>query len=167
MTDFTLSQILVGITFLFITASFQFRSQNALKLCLVIGCVFLAAHFYLLEAYTATVTTSIAAVRFTVSMFWRDDRLFYLFFAMVLISAVITYSGALTVLATVATGLSTWAAFRHSDKEFRLFLMAASAVMMVHNILAFTPAAVLMEVFFISSNLIAYRRLHSERNMSE
>ncbi|MCX2982085.1 YgjV family protein [Halieaceae bacterium IMCC14734] len=167
MSDFVLSQILVGITFFFSTVSFQFRDQRAVKLCLVIGCVFLAAHFYLLEAYTAAVTTTIAAVRFTVSMYWRDDRLFYLFFAMVLVNAVLTYSGLLTVLATIATGLSTWAAFRHSDKQFRMFMMAASSVMMIHNILVGTPIAVLMEVFFIGSNLIAYRRLYRRRGLSE
>ena len=98
--------------------------------------------------------------RFATAIFWQNERLFYFFFALVLINAVLSYHGVLTILATIATSLSTWAAFRPSDKQFRLFLIAAASVMMVHNMIAWTPAAIVMEVFFISSNVLAYRRLY-------
>jgi hypothetical protein len=42
-------------------------------------------------------------------------------------------------------------------------MMVSSLVWIVHNILAFTPAAVVLETFFLGSNVFAYYRFYIRR----
>ena len=166
MSTFALSQLLVGIAFVFSVCSFQFSDQRVVRAGLTLATSALAAHFWLLDLHTAAVAAAIAGLRFFIAIFWRNNRLFYIFITLVLINAVVTYTGLLTILASVGTSFATWAAFRHSDREFRVYMMCASAVMICHNLLAVTPAAVAFEGFFLCSNLIAYYRLYFKRNQS-
>lgn len=164
MSAFTLSQVLVGFAFAFSICAFQFSDQRTVRAGLVLATSALAAHFWLLDLHTAAIAAAIAGLRFFIAIFWRNNRLFYFFITLVLINAVVTYTGLLTILASVGTSFATWAAFRHSDREFRVYMMCASAVMICHNLLAVTPAAVAFEGFFLCSNVIAYYRMYFKRN---
>lgn len=161
MSTFALSQLLVGLAFVLSLVSFQFSDQRLIRGILSMCTFALAVHFWILDLHTAAIAAWIASLRFFIAIFWRNKRLLYFFLTLVLLNAVLSYAGILSILATVGTSLATWAAFRHSDREFRLFMMAASAVMITHNLLAFTPAAVALEGFFLCSNLLAYRRFYS------
>jgi hypothetical protein len=160
MSAFALSQVLVAFAFAFSVCAFQFSNQRVVRAGLMFATSALAAHFWLLDLHTAAVAAAIAGLRFFIAIFWRNNRLFYLFITLVLINAVVTYTGLLTILASVGTSFATWAAFRQSDREFRVYMMCASTVMISHNLLAHTPAAVALESFFLCSNLVAYYRLY-------
>jgi hypothetical protein len=160
MSAFALSQLLVGCAFIISVCSFQCSDQRLVRAGLTLGTTALATHFWLLDLHTAAIAAALAGLRFCIAIFWRNNRLFYLFISLVLINAVLTYDGLLSVLATAGTSFSTWAAFRESDREFRAYMMCASSLMIVHNILAQTPAAVALEGFFLISNLIAYHRIY-------
>jgi hypothetical protein len=160
MSTFVISQLLVGVAFVFSVSAFQFSDQRLVRGGMTVAAAALAVHFWLLDLDTAAVAAAIAGVRFFVAIFYRNNRLFYLFISLVLVNAVLSYSGLLTVLATIGTSFATWGAFRNSDKQFRLFMMCASIVMILHNLLAQTPAAIALESFFLGSNLLAYYRIY-------
>ncbi len=61
---------------------------------------------------------------------------------------------------TLGSLLSTMAAFLAADRAFRLWMMASSVIWIVHNIIAATPAAVILETFFLGSNVVAYYRFY-------
>jgi hypothetical protein len=163
MSDFMLSQILIGFAFCFDVASFQFRDKQKVLICLAGASVLIALHFWLLQANTAAVITVIAALRFLSATFTRAIWLMFTFVGLIVSAAALTYAGLLTILVTVSSLLSTWGAFRASDRVFRLVMMTTALIMIVHNTLAQTPAGVLLEIFFLSSNLFAYYRYYLRR----
>ena len=163
MTDFMLSQVLIGFAFCFDIASFQFRSKYKVLLCLTCATSLIAVHFWLLEATSAAVIAAICAIRFLSAAITRSFWLMLVFLALIVGSAYITYAGTLTILVTMASCLSTWGAFRASDKLFRQIMMVSAVLMMTHNGLANTPAGVLLEVFFFGSNAVAYYRYYLRR----
>jgi hypothetical protein len=158
-----LSQILIGIAFCFDLASFQFRDKNKVLVSLACASVFIALHFWLLQAHTAAVITIIAALRFLTATVTRSTLLMFVYLSLILGSALATYAGLLTILVTVSSCLSTWGAFRASDKRFRQVMMITATIMIVHNTLAQTPAGVLLELFFLGSNLVGYYRYYVKR----
>jgi hypothetical protein len=160
MSDFLLSQILVGIAFCFDVASMQMRQKNHVLICLSIACVLMAAHFYLIDAHTAALAFMISALRFTTSVFTRSIKAMFLFMLLIVGATIYSYAGLLSLMIASSSLISTWAAFRASDRRFREVLMLCASILIVHNILAGTPAAVVLELFFVASNLLAYYRFY-------
>jgi hypothetical protein len=163
MSDFVLSQALIGVVFFIDLASFQFRDRRRVLICLGTAALLIGVHFWLLEAWTAAIAGFIAAARFLTAIFTSSKRLLGFFLLAVLVNAAWSYAGLLTILATLGSLLSTTAAFLAADRAFRQMMMVSSLVWIVHNILAFTPAAVVLETFFLGSNVFAYYRFYIRR----
>ena len=160
MSDFLLSQLLIGVVFCFDMASFQFREKRHVLSCLVFSALLLGVHFALLEAQTAAVLGFIAAARFFVAIFSHARWLLYLFLSLVMINGILSYVGLLTVLATAGGLITTTAAFMPTDRQFRQYMMAGTVVWIGHNALAGSPGAVVLEMFFFGSNLVGYYRYY-------
>ncbi len=160
MSDFLLSQLLVGVVFCFDMASFQFREKRHVMTCLVFSALLLGIHFALVGAQTAAVLGLIAAARFFVAIFSHARWLLYLFLSLVIANGVLSYAGLLTVLATVGALITTIAAFMSTDRKFREYMMIGTLVWIGHNALAGSPAAAVLETFFLGSNLVGYYRYY-------
>ena len=79
MSDFLLSQILIGIAICTDTISFQFKERKKIVACLLVSCTLISAHFMLLGHWTAAFLGLIAALRFTTSLFSTSKKLMVLF----------------------------------------------------------------------------------------
>jgi hypothetical protein len=163
LSPFLISQLLVGVVFFFDLASFQFRQKRHVLGCLVFSALLMGVHFYLVGAYTAAALGFIAAARFLTAMFSTSRWLLALFLALVLASAVLSYDGVATVLATIGATITTTASFLASDKRFRELMALGIAVWIVHNLLVGSPGAVALETFFLGSNLVGYYRFYLRR----
>ena len=163
MSDFLLSQLLVGVVFVFDLASFQFREKRHVLACLVFSASLMGVHFYLVEAYTASALGFIAALRFLTAMFTTSRWLLALFLGLVLGNAVLSFDGLVSVLATTGALITTTASFLASDKRFRELMVVGTAVWIVHNALAGSPGAVALEIFFMGSNMVGYYRFYLRR----
>ncbi len=160
MSEFILSQILIGIALLFDLSAFQFKEKRYTLYCMSMACLFIAAHFWLLGIHTAALNIGIAAVRFFVATFTRSKKLMFVFWALLLTSAFISFSGLLSVLVTTSSMITTWASFRSADRQFRLWVMLASSIMVVHNLLAWTPAGLALEIVFLTGAMVGYYRYY-------
>ena len=157
MTDFLISQVLIGVVFVISVVTFQFRRRKQVLLCCVAITLLMAVHFLLLDAQTAALLALIASVRYFIAIYWQSNRLLYCFLFLILASTLGTYAGPLSVLAGAGSTLSTIALFR-GNQGFREFMMAASAIWIIHNVLAGSPGAIALEVFFLISNVVGYYR---------
>jgi hypothetical protein len=160
MSDFLLSQILIGIAICTDTLSFQFKERQKIVSCLLISCTLISAHFMLLGHWTAACLGLIAAVRFTTSMFSTSKKLMGLFIIATVVISIFTYAGILTVLGCAGGIFGTIASFCKEDKMLRQLMLVGTSLWIVHNFLAGSPGAVLMEAIFISSNLVGYFRFY-------
>ena len=165
MSAFLLSQILAGMTLVTGMAAFQLKERVQILRGWCLAAVFAAAHFFVLGANEAGMLITVTALRFLVSSLTTDDRLMYLFLALAVGGFVWTYESPVSFLALAATFIGTIGSFHGSEKAVRFSLMATEILWCIHNLIVWSPVAVLMEVLFFSSNLIGLLR-HRRANES-
>ena len=158
MSNFIISQILVGCALITDVASFQFKRRQAVMGCLIGSCSLIAIHFVLLDRYTAAAIVAVTGVRFLTSILTQHRNAMWIFFVANIACFASTYESWVSVLPFVAAQLSTWAGFQPSDKTLRLVFASSTCLWIVHNILVWTPVGVILEVLFLASNLIGYYR---------
>ena len=78
MTLFALSQALIVVAMVFDVMTFQFRERRHVVYSMVAAQVLIAAHFGLLDQWTAVLVITIAAIRNLVSLKVRSARLMWL-----------------------------------------------------------------------------------------
>lgn len=163
MSLFAISQCLVVIAIGFDLLSFQFKERKRIIACLIISCLLIAVHFALLGHWTATGLGVLAAMRFIASYCTTSKKVMALFIAASLVIAATTFHGVLSMLSGLGSIFGTIGSFCEDDKRLRQALLVATSLWLVHNILAGTPTAVLMEALFIGSNLLGYYRYYYRR----
>lgn len=160
MSNFLLSQILVGCALITDVASFQFRRRKIVLSWLIGSCILIATHFVLLQRYTAAAIVCVTGVRFLTSILTQNKNAMWFFFAANLSCFIYTYESAVSVLPFIAAMLSTWAGFQPSDKALRLVFASATCLWIAHNIIVWTPVGVFIECVFLCSNLIGFYRYY-------
>lgn len=160
MSNFILSQVLIGIAICTDTISFQFKERKKIVACLLVSCTLISAHFMLLGHWTAAFLGLVAALRFTTSLFTTSKKLMGLFIIATIVISIVTYAGLLTILGCAGGLFGTVASFCKEDKLLRQLMLIGTSLWIVHNFLAGSPGAVLMEIIFISSNLVGYFRFY-------
>ena len=160
MSLFVLSQILVGIAICSDIVSFQFKKREHIVGCLLISCVMISLHFMCLSHWTAACLGLVAAARFVTSLF-STSRIFLGFFVGIsIIVSALTYDGVLSILGCAGSIVGTFASFSKEDKLLRQLMSVCTSIWIIHNYLAGSPGAVLMEFFFLGSNLVGYFRYY-------
>ena len=77
--------------------------------------------------------------------------------------SIVSYTGILSILSCLGSLFGTAGTFCKDDKRLRQILLVGTSLWLVHNILAKSPTAVLMEALFIASNLVGYYRFYLKR----
>ncbi|SDO64627.1 YgjV family protein [Desulforhopalus singaporensis] len=160
MTLFTLSQILVGIAICTDIVSFQFKKKAHIVCCLLISCILIAVHFACLGHWTAALLGMLAAGRFAISLFTTSKLCMALFISAAVVASLLTFEGMLSILSCSGAVFGTIASFSREDKQLRRLMMVATTFWLIHNFLAGSPAAVIMECIFLGSNLVGYFRYY-------
>jgi hypothetical protein len=69
-------------------------------------------------------------------------------------------------LALASTLLGTWASFQPNDRTVRATLAVCASLWVVHNAIIGSPVATVMELAFLASNAIGWRRFHGRAKMA-
>jgi len=164
---FVWSQVLIAIVIVFDLASFQFKKRQQIVCCLCVSGILICIHFILLEQWTAAGLMMLASIRYFTSIFTTSKRLMSIFMFGALMITLTTFSRLLSVLSFSGTIFQTTAAFCQSDQRLRQLMIVGTSFWLVHNYLAGSPTAVLMELLFIGSNLLGYYRYYGFSLRSE
>lgn len=160
MSDFLLSQVLVSVAIGFDILSFQLKKREHILLCLSLAGVFIAIHFFLLQNITAFMLIVLAIIRYVSSYFSTSKQLMYLFLSLGFLSFIFTFKGLLSTISLLGSSFQTIASFQKEDKTLRLLMIVGTTFWLIHNYLANSPIATLMEMVFLTSNLIGYYRFY-------
>lgn len=117
-----------------------------------------ACHFLLLGFLGPATLYLVMTGRIATSAFTTNRRMMYLFLILIVLGFIISYQRPLDILAVTGASLATIGTFQASARLVRLIYMACAGLWIVHNTLAGTPVAVAMEVAFLISNILGYRR---------
>lgn len=160
MSSFALSQLLVGFALCTDILSFQFKNRKHIVCCLLVSCLLISSHFMILGHWTAAGLGLVAAARFTTSIFSTSRYFMYLFVAATWVISTFTYEGLLSIIGCTAGTFGTIGSFCEQDKKLRQLMFVCTLLWIVHNSLAGSPAAVILEIFFVSSNVVGYYRYY-------
>ncbi|WP_440885762.1 YgjV family protein [Vibrio campbellii] len=163
MDAFFLSQVLVAIAICFDLLSFQFKERKKIVASLFCAGVLISSHFALLEQWTGASLMGIATVRYLISIFSTSSKLKYLFCGASVIATVVTFTGVTSIVSCFGSVFQTMAAFQEDDRRLRQLMIVGTSFWLLHNYLIGSPTAVLMEVLFISSNLVGYYRYYFKK----
>jgi len=163
MDFFLISQGLAAIAFACGVISFQCKKRRNILLWLCASALTNAFHVFVLGRDGAGTLYIVMGIRVFTAAFYTNHLLMYGLMGLILIGFVISYSRPLDFLAFFGSILATYGNFQQSDQKVRLVYMGCALTWMVHNYLAGSPVAVLMETTFLISNLIGYRRFADSR----
>lgn len=166
MTPFLLSQILIGIAFASDLASFQFKDRKVTLLLFFVSALLISAHFFLLGQTTAGFVILLSAIRFGISAFTTHRAWFYFFLLAISAAGILTFDGLEDCFSLLAGLFGTLAAFQVNEKRLRQLMMLGTTSIIIHNILIWTPAGILLEIFFLGSNLLSYWRFYIKQPVS-
>lgn len=163
LSAFSLSQLLAGVAICFDLLSFQFKERRRIIACLIVSCLLIAAHFALLGYWTASYLGLLAALRFITSFLTTSKKMRAVFLCASVLVAALTFHGVLSVLSGLGSIFGTIGSFCREDKHLRQMLLIATSLWLVHNCLAGSPGAIIMETLFLSSNLLGFYRFYCRR----
>ncbi|MCK8128749.1 YgjV family protein [Pseudoalteromonas sp. 2CM39R] len=158
---FILSQCLVAIATLLDLASFQFKQRQAILACLLSSVLLTSLHFMLLDNFSAASLMLIAAMRYGYCIFARKTWVMIAFMLLSISAVLFTWQSWVSFIALSATLLQTYASFQGKDFTLRILMIVGTIGWIIHNILVFSPLAVLMETVFLISNLVGLWRFYS------
>jgi hypothetical protein len=121
----------------------------------------------LLGHWTAAFLGMLSVARYTSSIFTTSRRVMWVFLIVIFAITVVSFEGLLSVLGCVATIFTTVAAFRKDDQRLRQLMLIGTLIWILHNYLAGSPGAVLMETIFIVSNIIGYYRYYIKPELGD
>ena len=165
MSTFLLSQLLAALAFAAGLAAFQFRARPAIlrswSLCAALN----GAHFLLLGVPGAATLAGMISVRFLIASFTSDRRIMVFFMVLAVAGFLATFTRPVGFLALASTLLGTWASFQPNDRTVRATLAVCASLWVVHNAIVGSPVATVMELAFLASNAIGWRRFHGRAKM--
>ena len=160
LNAFWISQGLIGLALVSDVISYQMKRREHVLGFFVVSRLLIALHLYLREQPTAAALLGLAAVRFFVSIFTTRHEVMYFFLALSTILTFILYSSWLDIWAWACNVIFTFASFRPNDKQLRQTMMGGTSLWIGYNLFIFSPAAVLLESIFLTSNLVGYYRYY-------
>lgn len=158
MSSFLLSQIVILIAVFTDIISFQCKQRKYIIACLVLSSTFISLHFIVLNIWTAGGLAFVAAVRFAATLLTTSTIVMLVFMVASVGMTLLTYQNYLSIIGCAATLFGTAASFCRNDKLLRELMLICSSLWLVHNILAGSPLAILIEIIFIGSNIVGYFR---------
>jgi hypothetical protein len=158
VSTFLASQLLATCAFAAGMAAYQGRTRRQILRRWSLAAGLNAVHFALLGVPGATALTAITSARFLAASYAADRRVMVAFMVLATAGFLATYTHAFGFLALASTLLGTWASFQPRATTVRVALAICAMLWLVHNVLAGSPVAALMEVAFLASNGLGWWR---------
>ncbi|MBT7903075.1 YgjV family protein [Candidatus Woesearchaeota archaeon] len=155
---FVISQILMFIAMGFDFLSLQYKKREYTFLCLIISASLISAHYFLLNKIAAGVIVFISVLRFMTCYFTTNKKFLFIFIGLNTISLFFTYSEIYDLIIYIGLIVFIVGNFQKDNKLMRKLMMVGTSIILIYNIIIFTPLGVIAELAFLLSNFIGYYR---------
>ena len=152
----------VGVAFFI--ASYQIKSNRALFICQMIGCIIFCIQFFIMGAYTGAVSLIINIVRNLLLIKVKDWKwvgskmTMCVILAMLLAMTAYTWDGAISLLPLVSVGATTIGYWTNNAQKIRLSQFIGSPCVLVYDILIRSWGGVLSESITLVSIIVSVIR---------
>jgi hypothetical protein len=161
---FILSQVAMFIAMGFDFLSLQYKKREHTFLCLIVSASLISTHYFLLNKTAAGVIVFISVLRFITCYFTTNKKYLLLFIALNTVSLFFTYKDPTDLI--IYTGLLIFITgnFQEDNKLMRKLMMGGTSIIILYNIIIFSPMGVIAEGLFLISNFIGYYRHYIKSN---
>lgn len=115
-----------------------------------------SGHFAILGQLEAAFFVGLSAVRFWVAAHYNKPLIMWCFITLAAGIFGYTVQSLVHVLPFIAALVGTYGSFQHNVNTVRICMAIGAGSWILHNILVGSPVAALMEIAFLSSNLLGY-----------
>jgi len=155
-TNFIISQILMLTAMFFDFFSMQFKSRKQIFSILAISATLISLHYLLLNKKLAALIISFSILRFIVCIFTTNKKILFIFLGInitILLFNITSYKEFLLI-----GGLSIFIIgnFQQNKRKMRIKMMTGTSLVIIYNIIIFTPAGILTETVFLIGQLKGY-----------
>lgn len=127
-------------------------------LCWFLSAALNASHFVVLGQLAAGLFVGVTAIRFLVAAYYPKPILMGLFLLLSTLLLWLTYQSPLQLLPFLAAIVGTIGSFQQKVLLVRTCMAIGACAWICHNALVGSPVAVLMELAFLTSNVVGFLR---------
>lgn len=152
----------VGVAFFI--ASYQIKSNKALFLCQMMGCIVFCIQFFIMGAYTGAVSLIINIIRNILLLKIKDWRwvgrkaTMLVILAMLLAMTVSTWGGAISLLPLISVAATTIGYWTNNAQKIRLSQFIGSPCTLLYDVLIRSWGGVLSESITLISIIVSVIR---------
>ena len=161
---FIISQIAMCIAMGFDFLSLQYKKREYTFLCLIISASLISTHYFLLNKIAAGVIVFISVLRFITCYFTTNKKFLFIFIGLNTISLFFTYTEIYDLIIYIGLIVFIIGNFQKNNKLMRKLMMVGTSIVIIYNLIIFSPMGVIAESSFLISNFIGYYRHYIRNN---
>ena len=161
---FILSQVFAGIAFIFDFLSFQQKTKKRIMIMLAISASFLLIHYLLLNQSLAVLLFLLSIIRYIFCIFTSNKKIMFVFLILNCVTFYFVYEKVLDLMIFLGVSIGIISNFQKKDKALRLIAMCGTFLIMLFNILIFSPVGAIVEANLLLSNIIGYYRYYIKKD---
>jgi len=155
---FYLSQAIMFIAMIFDFLGFQFKKRKYTFACFIISASLISIHYFLLDKFAAGILVFCSVLRFITCYHTTNKKFMYFFIVLNSTTVFFTFTEFLDLLFLAGSLTIVVGNFQKDNALMRRIMMVGTSLIIIYNIIIFTPMGVLVEGLFLLSNFIGYYR---------
>ena len=159
-TAFIISQIAMFIAMIFDFLSLQYKKREYTFLCLIFSASLISAHYFLLNKTAAGVIVFFSVLRFITCYFTTKKKYLVIFLVLNTIALFATYKEIYDIIIYIGLFIFIIGNFQEDNRKMRKIMMVGTSILVLYNIIIFSPMGVIAEGSFLLSNFIGYYRYY-------
>ena len=162
-SSFIASQIIVFIAMIFDFLSMQYKKREYTFLCLIVSASLISTHYFLLNRIAAGVIVFFSVLRFITCYFTTNKKYLYIFILLNTVSLFFTYKALTDLIVYAGVFIFIIGNFQEDNKLMRKLMMIGTSIIIIYNLVIFSPMGVVVESSFLISNFIGYYRHYTRK----
>lgn len=157
-SSFFVSQVAMFVAMIFDFLSLQYKKREYTFLCLIFSSSLISAHYFLLGKTVAGIIVFFSVLRFITCYFTTDKKFLVIFLVLNTITLFATYREIYDVMVYAGLFIFIIGNFEKDNRRMRKIMMAGTSILVLYNIIIFSPMGAVAEGSFLLSNFIGYYR---------
>ena len=138
--------------------SLQFKRRKPIYLTLVVSASLISGHYFLLGKITAGIIVFFSVLRFITCYFTTNKKFLIVFLILNTLTLIFTYTEIYDFLIYVGLFIFIIGNFQKNEKLMRKQMMIGTFLIIIYNIIIFSPMGAIAEGSFLLSNIVGYYR---------
>jgi len=167
---YILSQVFIIINYIFLMATYQFKSRKAILIFNFVAIVATGLSYVFLSAWSGLAMVIVASVRNIIFMIdekkngksekitKKDIVILIILYIISIIFAVLTYEGFLSLMSVFATMLYTYSVWQKNTSIYKILGIPVGIIWIVYNVYIVSVFGIILEVLLLFSAIIGLIR---------